>query len=248
MKYIKTYSQINESYYSDTYNTLKDILLELADDGFLYEIRNSVLGVTNINIYTDKCFPFFNIKSTIDRIINFIGNNINGFYWESTQHIWYKCVDNHLPSHRYIYGIRIEINKIDIPEIVNESKNNSLDTYNTLKDILLELEDDGFKCHISNNIRGATKIYISKQKQNGYLQPFHIKDVNHVLDRIINLLGEKVKGIYYQSLDFNWYNCLVRSHMRIPAHPHVDTLPHHKKRKIKDLRIEIDTIDLPQIN
>ncbi len=99
---------------------------------------------------------------------------------------------------------------------IKERKEHFLEEYNTLKDICLDMEDDGFKCDILNSsdmettldsIPLTTSLIISKPDQHRELKSFFIEDIKESLVRIVNFLDDDVRGIYYNKNKhfFNWY-------------------------------------------
>lgn len=78
MNYIKTYESFNDG----DLQIIKDILLELEDDGFDIEYHyDNKFSITHIFIRNKNTFYLCdNIKQSLIRISNFLGSSICGFW------------------------------------------------------------------------------------------------------------------------------------------------------------------------
>jgi len=78
MNYIKTYESFNDT----DLQIIKDILLEIEDDGFKIEYHyDSNFKITHILIkYNEPFYINDNIRETFKRISTFLGKTIYGFW------------------------------------------------------------------------------------------------------------------------------------------------------------------------
>ena len=269
MKYIKSYKLFESLEQgkiigdgADDYHTIKDICLELEDEGYeclIFANRVKIQKTTQKG--SPQAFYIRDVKEVLNRIINFLGEKkIQGVYAIPVdEFIWHK-LDPNKNDDISIFNIRIDYEQLEFC-FRDISESYMWDTYSVLKDICLDLEDEGFKCTIVNSAPGnlfansdskdtknriISKLYISKPVSSdgttsgNYTafrsrSSFLAKDIKEVLDRINNFLGDKIIGIYsnVNTHSYEWYKVI---HGGIPS------------TNITDIKIEFEKIDIPEAN
>lgn len=222
MKYLKRFEDLNT--HDNIISDLKDICLELSDNGFTIDIVHgsisSYVTIYKPNKYNSnyKEFDTNEISETLDRIEEYLGD---------------KWVDTSLSKSGSGYHYSHEVNtKVIIAEVefklanknpyfnikpFSESKGMK-DTIEDIKDICLELQDNGFFIEV-NGLSGYQEnehwqqILIGKNKDmDDYLSSdsyddlfdnvyYKYEEVRDVVERLKQYLGDKLIAINICSYD-----------------------------------------------
>lgn len=174
MKHLRKY----ESYYSDEYqemvDDIKDICIELEDEGMTINyFRTPSENVFSLIVSNGYDFSIEHRHSlTNEEWFNNIKNSFDRIRECGKVHGWGKVELEKIPASKGStsskipaggYMIRLWREVIKNP-FLNESITN--DDIDTIKDIILELSDDGFQVEVTEDIRyhKETKIGISEHK------------------------------------------------------------------------------------
>jgi hypothetical protein len=211
MKYINTYKLFeSNSEFSDIKSDLEDILLEVEDLDYKSRVdcfgeKDKIIQIdTSIHVKSYNNYLNINdIKDCIDRIISYMKSK-KKFH---NPNIYIQCDNEGDIDKEKVDLVRLYNNIYDIFEVklkfrvryhLMENINESNEYLDDIKDILLELEDDGFRTRLST----AKFDYLSENPMkfiaisNG-LTLFEFVDIKDPLLRLREFIGE------------SWISCSV---------------------------------------
>lgn len=230
MKYLKSFNEsvsTQEGEWSDILQNIKDICLDLSDDGFSvsYRVPHGLgYSPSGINISTAKSISLIVVISKVSKSIGTgVPKVFNGFKYNDVKDVverlryylhhlpGYKSVV-HLEAHPTIKSLlddslyQVMNVNIDIEKYRKVLESNS-DIENDLEDICQELKDEGFSTYIPG-IRGKGDnqyIVINAKSYNGR---FKYIEVEEVVNRLKEYLGDRYTEehilIYGRSGFGNW--------------------------------------------
>lgn len=176
--------------------TIKDMLLDLKDDGFDYSLQViSYSGKIGIDIYHNNKFTFANIKNVVNRIGNYLKEA--GFVEEYTDLDGFR-----LPGGRYWACVVWSLPKANESKSNNTVSDSELDELmETCRDILIDLKDDGYLYSVKKESGWiwAKGIQITIKKES----IFTFDDVREVIARITVYLRDK--GFYLDTVESDVY-------------------------------------------
>ena len=217
MKYLKTYNESSSSYKEELENSIKDILLDLSDLGyecnFYFKYFNNI-KVSRIDIHVKNTKFNKEIKSVIDRLTSYL--NTEGFRMTNTGFFGSGS------------SLKIEYTIKDIFEgMENEIPDSPerQDMINTINDICLDLQDEGF---IVDNYGSKSDIYdryesqieiIVHRENNSY---FYYTEILEVFDRLIKYMRinkYEPRVFYYENGWYDLDNNILSNWFRISFTP-----------------------------
>ncbi len=228
MKYLKRFNETLFDQWSDILENIKDICLDLSDNGFSVSYRiinnclnpnvsdgnhlNLIITIGKVNRYktsspkSTKEFKYNDIKEVVERLRYYL-SHLSG-YKSSANLDANPKIKSILDDRLYhVMNVNIDIEKYRIYNMsmrkVVEQSNPFLkisELNNNLEDICLELEDIGFSVYIQ------TDNYVSITK--GFNGRFKYKEVEEVVNRLKEYLGDRYTEehilIYSRSGYGNW--------------------------------------------
>ena len=222
MKHIKSKRLFEDYLNNETVLDIKDICLELQDAGFsvgFYAdprtrliIRKFIGGVIT-HSYDALEYKYAEVKEVVERLKDYLGDKFVSIevlaiktytgpsHWVNIESQYFqKNYSN--PSNAKIssvevvwdstYKIPFDLDEYKKQRGVFESANNVED----LKDICLELQDEGFTVRF-NPYDGYNEIRIIHRRHGNNVahDPFNYNQVSEVVKRLEDYLGDKIKGI-----------------------------------------------------
>ncbi len=199
MKHLKKY---NESKEKISLDDIRDICIELEDDGFLVRIAYGV-DVIRINIFRGgKHFEYKDVKETILRLQDYLGDSldrISVYRFGTMAHSKCKANEHSLLgstnkgmkniTRKLISSLSLYFKFEDSLKKYNESTENEI-SIEDIRDICQELEDEGFNVKIITKYSTSAYVSIMNDKKE-----FYYNDVKEVVLRLKDYLDDNLSGI-----------------------------------------------------
>ena len=219
MRYLKTYKLFESYFKSDFIDDIKDLTLDLSDEGFevyVHEVdytptdKSGSIKAIAVDLKPSNMFSWSDIKDSVERIEEYCWRKDEGYEID----VEVVSDDEFIDLNQFIsiYGseeIESEISlliysvKDYLEKYGDYGMNESIDTIREyINDILLPLEDDGFEIKIQDT--GTSTSFFIGNNPNGYITQSEIKVVEHLYNYLTEMGYKPYGKNILDDLDINF--------------------------------------------